>query len=372
MRIAILADELFAARERSLLDRLEVGLAAEGVRVVHLIPERAIWTAGSAVFSPIMRYADRGPFFARGMRVRRLVRALEEQAGDGPDPLVDVIHAFGGATWPLAMELARQTGAAVALEVWRAGLIARTSAIRAAANPDTTGPIFFAPDKSIEKALLAEHPAGAVRAVHWGVHPPTEPRLAVDADRPFTVVIAGSGQDAPAYAAALEGLATAARAHPSLLVFIDADTARRASLWPIARRLGLLDRLTLVPDMEGRRDLVLRADALILPVSRGEHRTLTLDAMAAGMTIIAAADPWVSALAQNKTAKLVDRPEARLWAAALTAVLTSPQEAHALGSAARDYVRQYHRASSYIAAVLDAYEWLTSDAIPFRPAAGPG
>ena len=39
MRVLILADGLFATRERALLSRLEVGLADEGVRVVQATPE---------------------------------------------------------------------------------------------------------------------------------------------------------------------------------------------------------------------------------------------------------------------------------------------------------------------------------------------
>ncbi len=51
MRILIIADESFASRERAMLSRLEVGLADEGVRVVHVIPPHhgAVARAGTLV-----------------------------------------------------------------------------------------------------------------------------------------------------------------------------------------------------------------------------------------------------------------------------------------------------------------------------------
>jgi hypothetical protein len=80
-------------------------------------------------------------------------------------------------------------------------------------------------------------------------------------------------------------------------------------------------------------------------------------------------DPWVGALQHNRTAKLVERPEARQWAAALGSLLESPLEARALAEGGREYVRQHHRAAGHVAAVLDAYEWLTAgESLPFRGA----
>lgn len=169
-------------------------------------------------------------------------------------------------------------------------------------------------------------------------------------------------------AAALEGVASLAPKHPGLMVFADEGAARQSGAWAVVQRLRLADRFTLAPDMEARRELTLRGDILLLPESRGEHRSLTLDAMAAGMLVIAADDPLVSVLSDGRTARLVRRPALELWREALTWALEEPNAARALAASGREHVRLHCRASSHVAAVVGAYEWMTSgESIPFGP-----
>jgi glycosyltransferase involved in cell wall biosynthesis len=150
------------------------------------------------------------------------------------------------------------------------------------------------------------------------------------------------------------------------MFFAEAEAVHVSGIWPLVRRLGLSERFTLAPDVEARRELALRGDALVLPEALGEHRTLTLDAMAAGMVVIAAADPLVSVLVDTRTARLVDKPSAERWAGALRWLAESRDPARALALAAREHVRAQCRASAHVAAVMDAYEWMTaSESIPF-------
>jgi glycosyltransferase involved in cell wall biosynthesis len=150
------------------------------------------------------------------------------------------------------------------------------------------------------------------------------------------------------------------------MIFAADAAVAAAGGWSLIRRLGLTERVTLVPDMEARRELTLRGDAILLPESLGEHRTLTLDAMAAGMVVIAAADPMVPVLSDARTARLVQRPAAAAWREALEWMLRDAPGARALGAAAREHVKAHCRASTHVASVLGAYEWMTAGAaIPF-------
>jgi glycosyltransferase involved in cell wall biosynthesis len=154
------------------------------------------------------------------------------------------------------------------------------------------------------------------------------------------------------------------------MIFAESDAIQLAGLWPMVRRFGLADRFTLIPDLEARRELSLRGDILCLPDGRGEFRSLTLDAMAAGMLVIAAADPMISVLLEGRTARLIDRQASERWASAVTWALEDRESARRLAASAREFVRTSTRASSHVAAVVDAYEWMTSrESIPFQPPA---
>ncbi|MCE7974858.1 MAG: glycosyltransferase [Leptolyngbya sp. PLA1] len=174
----------------------------------------------------------------------------------------------------------------------------------------------------------------------------------------------GAGLDTGAYAAALRGLAVAAGVRPDMHVFADAVAARRAGLWAAARRLGLLDRLSLIEELEGRRDLLMQADLLVLPEARGDQRSVLLEAMATGVVVVAAADPLVTTLQDGRTARLVTDHAA--WGAAFTDVLTNEARTRSLALSANEYVRTNARVSDYVRGVLAAYQALAPDsALPF-------
>lgn len=373
MRALILADELFASRERAMLSRLEVGMADEGVRVIHAVPEHAAGRSsghadgrGPDIFSQAIAYSDVAMPFADRFRAASLARSLEELVTD--ENPVDVIHVFGGGVWNLGIQLGKLTEAGVVLEVWRSGLAARVGSTREKHGPPI---VFLAPDPSIERLLLAEGPGVTVRPAPWGVHVGSESREILPENRTPSVMVIGTGRDPRPYAAALEGIALAVKSGLDCMIFMDALAARRARVWPLAQRLGLLPRLSLIEELEGRRDLVLLGDVLVQPDASGEQRSILLDAMASGMIVIAAADASVSALIDGRTARLVDRPDAELWGAVAGGVLRNRAASRAIGQSARKFVKEHRPASSQVRAILDAYRWLGSnDAIPFRQPPG--
>lgn len=370
MRVVILADGPFASRERAMLARLEVGLVDEGARVFHAIPEGLPDLVRSDLYSEPLLYAPDGMPFTRRGRVRRLVEAIEERQGTDDDDraLVDIVHAFGTTCWGVAGELARQTGATLVLEVWTQSLIARARAIGASRSAGVDV-ILLTPDRALERALLQEGVVRPVRVTPWGVHTPAGTRTILDPEQAVSVVVSATGRDPEGLEAAVRGLAAAARAHDRLMIFLDAHGARASNVWRVASRLKVLDRLTLVPQMQSRREPVLRGDLFLQPERLGEHTTLLLDAMATGMAVVAASDPMLAGVLHPQTARLIDRPDGDAWAEAVSRLLDDPEQARLLGASARQYVKERHRASAHVAAVLDAYEWTTArEPIPF---AGP-
>lgn len=360
MRVLILADEFFASRERGLLTRLEIGLADEGVRVIHAVPEGTPTDSGEGVFSRVLTYSSKTLMLTRPLAVRKLVRAVAEMDATTDASGIDVVHVFGGSVWQLGADLASEVGAGLALEVWRSGLVERARTIRL----EDDAPLFIAPDQAVERALInvpagGEHPA--VRLAAWGVHTPAHAREILVPDRAPSIMLVGSGRDAHAFRAAIEGVASIARERPDLLIFCDAIAARRCDAWALARKLGILHNLSLIEELEGRRDLLLYGDILVQPEAHGEQRSILLEAMATGMIVAAGADPMVSILQDGLTARLVARPAGPDWAAVLRDIVNNNERARALARTARDYVKINRRASDHVRAVLSAYDWLSSD-----------
>jgi glycosyltransferase involved in cell wall biosynthesis len=168
--------------------------------------------------------------------------------------------------------------------------------------------------------------------------------------------IMATGKDPDFIGAALEGLAAAGRKSPDLIVFLDGQAGDRPAIWKRARRLKLLDRLTVVADMEEHREPVLRIDLLLQPEPLAEHHSMTLSAMASGTLVIATRDPLVESLNNAEIATLVGGPSSPAWEQAIGGVLDDPDRARSIAALAREYVREEHSLTGHVRAVCAAYE----------------
>jgi glycosyltransferase involved in cell wall biosynthesis len=381
MRVLILTDTMFAAREWEMLSRVEIGLAAEGVQVVHAMPTDAVahvLPGGSAagelpVFSTLIPFTPSSVPFTLGLRAQRLLDAVRERLDlEDEERGFDLVHAFGGGVVPLALEAARREGTPVVVEVWRSGMASRLHSLLRGYSRDGRaaegtagraggrgGVILSAPDGAIEKEIIAADLPGhpAVRVVPWGVHMPEWVRAMPFAASTFSAMIIGSGHDPGALASALEGLARACPPGRELLVFVDADAGRRGRLWRVANRLGITGAVSFVDNLEARRDLLVAGDILLAPEARGEHRTALLEAFACEMLVVAAKDPRVSWLRDGETARLVEPGDPRGWETAIRGLTEAPGVARSLAQSAKLFVSQRHLASSQLLALVELYQW---------------
>lgn len=367
MHTVIIADKPFAIRERALLARLEVGLADEGVRVVHALPAEhaaASTTEAVGIQSTVVGFQELGlPFSLRGRAAELLgtIDALTEATLP-----INVVHAFGGGAWPVAIELAHQARAAVLLEVWRPGLIASAAAAaQASRSSGFAPPEFMVSEPPVGEAIVGRFGGAKVHSAPWGVHGPAQPRPAYTGDRPLSVAMLCDTGDPRAARPALEGLVRATSGGGEVLVFagIEDETSRRETgLWSLARKLDIVDRFSIAPDMEARREPILQVDLLLLPEAGGRQRTLVLEAMAAGTVVIAAADPYLESLSEGITAHLVRTPSADAWATAIGSAIDGGRAGASLVQSAHQYVRSQRSASRHVAEVLRAYQAASASA----------
>ncbi len=365
MRVLILADRSFAARERDLLTRVQVGLIDEGIRVVEALPAELADPDANPLI-PTIPYSDQVALLASRARTKRLIRGLQAidpplAPANAPFGLLDVIHVFGESAWPLALSVAEITGASLALEC------ASGQALRSVIALEKTVAAFESPvpgawlgaNEPLALALEALRPKWPIVRAPWGTHERDRPQCVRPPGTPLSISIVASGDDPASIHGLLAALAGCAHLPPEAMLFLDAIAfERHPSLWRRARDLNLLERLSLIDCMEARRDLVLQTDVLAIPEATGQSRSIILDAMISKLAILARADPLIESTSVSDIAVLSPIGTVDAWSDALTRLLANPEYRVGLGRAAQAYVLKQRPVHKQVEAILGVYQLL--------------
>lgn len=363
MRVLHLPERQLAHRERALLERLSVGLADEGVRVLQGVPGVGLdaddlRTERLGLFATPVPFADVGLPMTEGLRARvllesasRAMSGVRTTAGG-----VDVVHTWGPRTWEVGWQVAQQSKAALVMEVFSLSCVEAAARWMRRARRGVR--VWWnVADRSLARVL--EERLGSAEGISvnpWGVHVPDRPHSELSMERAATIVLWCGGGSDRGLRAMFEALVERGQSERGLLILAQDYAAERLKLWPLARSLDLTNRLSIVPELTERWDLTLEADALVIPIAGGEQHGFVLDAMAAGMPVIAKADPAASHLIEQETSVLVRGSAAEQWRAALDDVLDHPERAAAIGAGARKYVRENRLASAWVSGIVRLYD----------------
>ncbi len=373
MRVLLICDRSFAQREHALLRRLAVGLIDEGVRVVQAAPEGMAHLIRGAM-TPTFEFSDLGPSITRRIRSSALVRQLraaDDAYGTADnEALFDVVHAWGEECWSFALDAASAAGASLVLEAWSGAALDRIGSLERSAlraGGDLPG-LWLAPDHTTLRAIDSRSPRWARRVAPWGVHMPKDPPPHSRANGPTTIgIVARRDADAGIMTELLNALHEVIRQGHDVLVFADHGVFEsHGALWRHADRIGLLSAMSTLECLEAQRDLLLRADVLIAPDPAGEHRSVVLEAMARGMSVITQADPLIEYTIDGRTAVLVEAPTRAGWFAGLRRVLDDEPFRRGLAESARSYIGAHRLAHAHVRAVLEAYSAVSDQPLAFR------
>lgn len=348
MHIALILDNERLLHESVMLSRLSVGLIDEGCTLTRIIPtghravpgERSDGVAGIATNISVP------------LRVLPwLRRSRAEQVADAlPRTVPDVVYAWGKDTWTLARDLGRRFECPVAINIWCADLLRSLPRGRHARAFSA----FITPTRPLADALREVVDPSLVSRVPQGVVIPKSPwPVFGDPQRPAAAAIIGSGRDVVSYRALLSGLSRVLKQNGSLHAFIELRGPQQHEIWRHARRLELLESISAITDAARFRSLLTQCDTLILPERYGEVRSLTLDAMAMGVPVVAAEDHFLDYLIAEETALLVTEAEPEQWTTQLLKLLSSPEFPRQLGLSARKYVQQHHSSTSQVSKLLE-------------------
>jgi glycosyltransferase involved in cell wall biosynthesis len=154
-------------------------------------------------------------------------------------------------------------------------------------------------------------------------------------------------------------LAAAARLaprYPHLTFDIAGGGPRLSELRELARTLNVADRVAFLGHREDVPALLAEADAFVLPSRSEAFPNGAIEAMAAGLPVVASATGGLLDLIDNgRTGVLVQPDDPNALAQALEGLILSPARASAIGAAARDEITRRYSFDRMVRAFEDLY-----------------
>lgn len=162
------------------------------------------------------------------------------------------------------------------------------------------------------------------------------------AEKAHEVLIAAAAQLAPRF--------------PHLRFQIAGDGPRMAELQELAATLGVVDRVSFLGHREDVPALLGGADIFVLPSRSEAFPNGAIEAMAAGLPVIASATGGLLDLIDSgRTGLLVPPDDPAALADAIAGLVVSPARASVLGAAARDEVTRRYSFDRMVRAFEDLY-----------------
>ncbi|WP_432798632.1 glycosyltransferase [Poriferisphaera sp. WC338] len=357
MHVALLANTAWLDEELSILKHLIVGLIDERIQTTQVIPQ----SIHHSEFSPFVGHLDWNeiklypPLFSKLINRFRISKLADQFHTHN----VDLIHALDGRMWHGAVTLANKLDIPAVLSANSHYDIQTARHIRTRIDPALT--IFTASTQpltaSLEQAIQGKAP---VQFVPTGIYRATGAEHNSPITESPSAIVSGNGRYDVHYQSLLQGIAEMIRIHPNAQFFFDGQGVDQHAIWEAGARLNLLQNISIIPRRLGHRELLLRADVLIHPQPLGRARSITLQAMARSMPIIAQDDPWLDYFIHDQTAWVIAQGATTTdnWTKLLLRLIEQPTAAQKLGDTARNWVTTHRLASQQIEKLTHIYRTL--------------
>ncbi|QDU32157.1 hypothetical protein KS4_01860 [Poriferisphaera corsica] len=357
MHVALLTNTAWIDEELAILKHLIVGLIDERVRVTQVVPE-TIQETDFAPFVNHVRWKEvrmKSRLISRYMNRHRLGLKAMEMKSLG----LDLVHALDGRMWHGGVHIARKLDLPVVLSASSFFDLETARSIRGRLDSERT--VITAATQPLAAAIeRAVHNKVPVQLVPTGIYRASRYVHDEAVGTSLSAIISGNGRLDGHYQALLQGMSEVVKIHPNIQFFFDGQGVDQHNIWQMAERLNLLPNISIIPRQVGHREILLRADVLIHPQPLGRARSITLQAMARKIPILAHEDAWLDYLLPDKTAWVVsgDSISSRTWRNLLLRVMEQPDATLELGESARNWVTTNRLASQQITRLSAIYKML--------------
>jgi glycosyltransferase involved in cell wall biosynthesis len=191
-----------------------------------------------------------------------------------------------------------------------------------------------------------------------------------DGRRPVrTIITVANLRPEKSHETLIAAAAMLVRGFPHLRFLIVGDGPRRAELEGLTRARGLDAHVEFLGHREDVAALLQQADVFVLPSRSEAFPNGAIEAMAAGLPVVACAVGGLLELIENdRTGVLVPPTDPDRLMAAISRLIRQPARAAAIGSAAREEVRRRYTFERMVATFEDLYV----SSLQGRPAAAAG
>lgn len=366
MRVGLMLDRERLLQEHATLSRLAVGLLVEGVAVTRLVPDtfdpfaEDVREKRLGLMSRIAYPARTLPWL-RGATIDRLGDVMDRS-------MPDLFHVVGEEAWRFSVALGARLDRPVVLDIWATRQVATVPAGRHARSVAA----YITPTQPIADALARRVDPSLVHVVPPGVSttPERSEALAHVEDEVMIAVI-GEGRDLAAYRDLLTGIRQVVTSHRQVQVVLEIRGPHGHDVWRQARQLELLPAVSSIADAAALRSAILQCDIVVVPEQTGALRTVLLEAMSAGVPVVAAQDPDLQGILDPDTAELIEARSPERWAQAIGSMIENPPAARRRALHAGQVASGRFRSSEQVERLMSVYaEVLADPALPFAPSGG--
>lgn len=352
--LCLVADDEVIERFPSSIRFLQVGLIGEAVDVILIVPEssrRGVLVAGpSAVVTYPRRY---WPFDA--LRARNAVRAMRETLDGSSRSQPMIVHALSLTAAPLAAHIAREFEAEL-IGTIDSNWIRREPRLQHALERAS---VLVLPSEGLRE-VVARTPLASKRSeiVRPGVGVEDEPSaFRVSGNVPSIVFATGLGPECGADVL-IRAVGRVLHEGHRVLAFIAGKGPAETELRHLVDTLRLANEVTFTGRLDQLPAAMESADLFCAPRALGSFREEPVEAMAAGLAIIAADGTYCDGLEHGRSAMFIPNGDEAELAAAIQELIQSPETARRLGAGAQEMARKSYSVAKMAEDCLAIYRRL--------------
>jgi len=194
-----------------------------------------------------------------------------------------------------------------------------------------------------------------IEVIPNGVQPDRYPER-VTRDRVRTIITVANLRREKAHEILIDAAARLRARHPELRFLIVGDGPRRRELEALVESLGLRSSVTFTGHREDVAALLAEADLFVLPSRSEAFPNAVIEAMAAGVPVVASAVGGLLDLIEpHRTGTLVPPDDPATLAGAIDALVSAPARAARIGAAARQAVASRYSFDRMVAGFESLY-----------------
>lgn len=216
------------------------------------------------------------------------------------------------------------------------------------------------------RAVAAQAPGARARVIYPGVRIPSEPSTRALGARPDTVVVGAAGRLVPIKGLIdlIDAMGRLNTAGPALRLEIAGSGPEQPMLERQARRLGIENRVAFLGWRENLGSTLSGWDIFVQPSLDEGFGIAALEAMAAGLPVVASRVGGLCELVDDgRTGLLVPPGDPAVLAQCLAGLARDPERRRALGAAGRQRARERFSVDQMVSEITDVYaEMLDSGA----------